>query len=92
MNMISVLIYYFLVVSVVTFIVYGIDKLKAKKSWRRISEFTLLMLAFMGGSAGAWVGMNVWRHKTRHKKFRYCVPVFLLLHIGLLFFCWYTTI
>ncbi|MDE6002497.1 MAG: class A beta-lactamase [Prevotella sp.] len=91
MNMTSVLTYYFLAVSVVTFIVYGIDKLKAKKSWRRISEFTLLMLAFMGGSAGAWVGMNVWRHKTRHKKFRYCVPVFLFLHIGLLFFCWYMT-
>lgn len=91
MNITNVLIYYFLAVSVVTFIAYGIDKLKAKRAWRRIPESTLLMLALMGGSAGAWVGMNVWRHKTLHKKFRYSVPVFLLLHIGLLFFCWHTT-
>lgn len=91
MNIPDMLIYYFLAVSVITFIVYGIDKLKAKRAWRRIPESTLLLLAFIGGSAGAWVGMNVWRHKTRHKKFRYCVPIFLLLHIGLLLFCWHTT-
>ncbi len=90
--MIAILICYFLIVSVITFFVYGIDKLKAKKSWRRISESTLLWLAFMGGSLGAWAGMKVWRHKTLHKKFRYGVPAFLILHIGLLGFCWYTTL
>lgn len=89
--MINTLIGYFFIINVITFIVYGIDKLKAKKSWRRISESKLLWLAFMGGSFGAWGGMQVWRHKTLHKKFRYGVPAFMLLHIGLLGFCWYTT-
>lgn len=89
--MTKILLSYFLIVSVITFFVYGIDKLKAKKSWRRIPESRLLWLAFIGGSFGAWGGMQVWRHKTLHKKFRYSVPAFMLLHIGLLGFCWYST-
>lgn len=79
---------YILILSIITFFVYGIDKLKARKSRRRISESTLLWLAFMGGSFGAWGGMQVWRHKTQHNKFRYSVPIFMLMPIGLLGFCW----
>ena len=56
-----------LVINVITFVVYGIDKLKAKKHWWRISEATLLLLAAAGGSIGAWLGMKVWHHKTMHK-------------------------
>lgn len=59
-----------LVINVITFVVYGIDKLKAKKHWWRISEATLLLLAAAGGSIGAWLGMKVWHHKTMHKKFK----------------------
>ena len=47
----------------------------------RIPEATLLMLAVVGGSVGAWLGMKAWHHKTRHMKFRYGVPVILLLQI-----------
>lgn len=72
---------YLLIVNVGTFIIYGVDKLKAKEHWWRISEFTLLLLAFVGGSIGAWLGMKVWHHKTLHKKFKYGVPVILFLQI-----------
>uniref|UniRef100_UPI0040285E86 DUF1294 domain-containing protein n=1 Tax=Candidatus Limisoma sp. TaxID=3076476 RepID=UPI0040285E86 len=69
------------VVNAVAFIVYGIDKYRARNGKWRIPEATLLMLAVVGGSVGAWLGMKVWHHKTRHRKFRYGVPAILLLQI-----------
>ena len=64
-----VLLIYIAVMSVITFFAYGIDKLKAKhKSWR-ISEKTLLWLGGLGGALGGLIGMNVWRHKTKHRYF-----------------------
>lgn len=60
---IELFIYYILAVNVITFVVYGIDKLKAKKGWWRIPEATLLLLAAIGGSIGAWCGMMLFRHK-----------------------------
>lgn len=77
---------YLLIVNIFTFIVYGVDKLKAKEHWWRISEATLLFLAVVDGSVGAWVGMKVWHHKTMHKKFKYGVPIILLLQAVL--FCY----
>ena len=73
---------YLLIINVVTFFVYGIDKVKAKHSWWRIPESTLISLAVIGGSIGAWLGMRAWRHKTRHKKFRYGIPAILLVHLS----------
>ena len=73
-----------LILNVVTFFVYGIDKFKAKKSLWRIPESTLLILAALGGSVGAYLGMKVWHHKTLHKKFSLGVPAILLLHLALL--------
>ena len=75
---------YLLAINVATFLVYGIDKLKAKRAKWRIPEATLLLLAAVGGSIGAWLGMKVWRHKTLHMKFRYGVPLILLLQIALI--------
>jgi len=69
------------VVNAVAFIMYGIDKYRARNAKWRIPEATLLMLAVVGGSVGAWLGMKVWHHKTRHRKFRYSVPAILLLQI-----------
>ena len=74
---------YLLVINAVTFIVYGIDKYKAKHAKWRISEATLLLLAVFGGSIGAWLGMKVWHHKTMHKKFKYGVPVIFILQVAL---------
>ena len=77
----NALLYYLIVINVVTFLVYGIDKWKAKQGSWRISEATLLVLAVIGGSIGALLGMKVWRHKTQHKKFKYGVPTLLIIQI-----------
>ncbi len=77
---------YLAVLNAVTFVVYGIDKFKAKKSKWRISETTLLGLAAIGGTFGAWLGMMAWHHKTLHKKFRFGIPLILIAQIVLLLF------
>ncbi len=81
--MVAFILFYLLVINVVAFIVYGIDKHRAKHARWRIPEATLLLLAALGGSLGAWCGMGVWHHKTRHRKFRYGVPVIFVLQAGL---------
>ena len=78
--------YYLLVVNTLTFLLYGIDKHKAKKARWRISEATLLMMAVIGGSIGAWAGMRLWHHKTMHKKFKYGIPLIILLQVALVFY------
>jgi uncharacterized membrane protein YsdA (DUF1294 family) len=83
--MANALLYYLIVINVVTFLVYGIDKWKAKQGSWRISEATLLILAVIGGSFGALFGMKVWRHKTMHKKFKYGLPLILLAQIALIY-------
>jgi len=81
----NALLYYLIVINIVTFLVYGIDKWKAKQGSWRISEATLLILAVIGGSIGALLGMRVWYHKTMHKKFKYGLPLILLVQIALIY-------
>ena len=71
-------------VNVITFVVYGIDKLKAKKGKWRVPETTLLLLAIVGGSVGAWCGVKVWHHKTMYAKFKYGIPLIMAMQAGLL--------
>ncbi len=78
------LFYYLIVINVITFLVYGLDKWKAVNQKWRISEASLLTLAVVGGSLGAWIGMKVWHHKTLHRKFSLGVPLILLIHVVLL--------
>lgn len=75
--------YYLLAINVLTFLLYGIDKYKAKKGQWRISEATLLTMAAIGGSIGAWSGMRLWHHKTMHKKFKYGIPVIIIIQVAL---------
>ena len=72
---------YLLAVNIVTFLLYGIDKYKAKKGRWRISEAILLLMAVIGGSIGAWAGMRLWHHKTMHKKFKYGIPIIIILQV-----------
>ena len=81
----NVLLYYLIAVNTLTFVVYGIDKWKAKQGSWRISEATLLMLAVIGGTIGALFGMQVWHHKTMHLKFKYGLPLILLAQIALMY-------
>ena len=77
------LLIYFVVINAATFLTFGIDKWKAKKAKWRIREAALLTLAVLGGSIGAWLGMQVWHHKTLHKKFKYGVPAILIIQLAL---------
>lgn len=78
--------YYLAAINVITFLIYGIDKWKAKKHKWRISESTHLMLAVIGGSVGAWIGMKTWHHKSLHKKFKYGIPFILTLQLALMIY------
>ena len=82
--MIALLLSCIIAVNVITFVVYGIDKLKAKKGKRRVPEATLFLLAIVGGSVGAWCGVKVWHHKTMHVKFKYGIPLIMDMHAVLL--------
>ena len=75
-----------ILINLVTFFVFGLDKLKAKRkvkreAIRRVPEKTLFLLAAIGGSIGALLGMKVWHHKTLHKSFRFGIPAILILQI-----------
>lgn len=76
------LIYYLLAVNVLTFIVYGVDKWKARRGRWRVPEAMLMGLAALGGSVGAWLAMQLFRHKTLKKKFRYGVPALFVLQVA----------
>ena len=82
-----------ILINVVTFCAFGLDKWKAKRkekkeSVRRIPEKRLLALAALGGSVGALLGMRAFRHKTLHKAFRLGIPAILALQILIPFGLW----
>ena len=80
-NLQKIIVIYLIVINVVTFFIYGIDKWKAVRSKWRISEAMLLGLAVIGGSIGAWLGMKVWHHKTMHKNFKYGIPAIIVIQL-----------
>ena len=75
---------YLVIINIVTFCLYGIDKSLAVKEKWRISNCVLLGLAALGGSIGAWAGMYTFRHKTQKWYYTITVPVMLLLQITLI--------
>ena len=79
----NIILGYLLAVNIATFFLYGIDKYKAKKGRWRISEAILLLMAVIGGSIGAWAGMRLWHHKTMHKKFKYGIPIIIIIQVAL---------
>lgn len=70
---------YFCCINLIAFIAFGIDKRRARKNKWRIPELTLIMLAAIGGSAGALIGMFFWHHKTKKLKFLLAIPTFFVL-------------
>lgn len=89
MDVIIILIVYFVSVNIAGFVMMGVDKWKAKKQLFRIPEATLFTIAIIGGSAGCIAGMFTFHHKTRHWYFVYGMPAILILQIGLAFFLSY---
>ena len=80
----NILIAYLVIINIVTFCLYGIDKSAAVKEKWRIPNHVLLGLAAVGGSIGAWAGMYTFRHKTQKWYYTITVPVMLLLQITLI--------
>ena len=70
-----------IIINILSFILYGIDKLKAIKKKERISEKTLILIGILGGSIGSLIGMNLFRHKTKKLKFIISLPLILIIHI-----------
>ena len=87
--LIKIFAYYLLAINLITFLTYGIDKYKARKGKWRIPEKTLLLLAAVGGSIGAFLGIKFFHHKTMHKKFKYGVPAILFIQLILAAFLIY---
>lgn len=74
------------VMCLISFILFGVDKAKAKRHAWRIPEKVLFGSAFIGGALGALIGMQVYRHKTKHLSFKILIPLFLVLNIVSVFF------
>lgn len=84
---------YLTLITLITFLVFGLDKWKAKRksahsSVRRVPERTLFLLAAAGGSIGALLGMNVFHHKTLHRSFRIGIPLILIAQLALVGGLW----
>lgn len=77
---------YLIGINVLTFLIYGADKWKARRGKWRIPEETLIWLAIVGGSVGALLGMHLFRHKTKHKKFMIGIPAILLIQVVLILY------
>lgn len=75
---------YYICVNIIAFILYGLDKKYAREGRWRTPEKTLLGIAMIGGAAGAWIGMQTFRHKTKHMSFRMLVPLFAVVHVWML--------
>lgn len=87
------LVIYLLVINIATFVVFGIDKVKAVKNKWRIRIITLLGMAFIGGSIGGLAAMYAFRHKTKIDYFTVGIPLIMVMQIFVLlyfFFVWYT--
>lgn len=82
----TALILWVILIGMVTFAIFGIDKRLAIRHRRRISEKTLLVLSAIGGAFGAYAGMKFFHHKTMKRKFR-LVSVFAIMWGILLFAC-----
>ena len=74
--------------NLIVFLVYGLDKGKARKGSYRISEKTLLMMTYVGGGLGAWAGGTHFRHKTQKKYFQLAWAIGVLIDALLLYWMW----
>lgn len=86
---VQLLLGYLAVINVIAFALMGIDKSKAKRRAWRIPEKTLFLSAILGGSIGAILGMQTFRHKTKHWYFQYGLPAILILQIILVLILWH---
>ena len=82
------LIIYVAVMSLIAFAAFGLDKYKAKTDKWRTPEKTLFLLAIIGGGVGAFLGMQVFRHKTKHTQFVIGIPAIMIAQLILIGWLW----
>ena len=75
-----------ILINLLSFAVFGLDKLQAVRHRRRVPERTLLLLALIGGAAGELAAMYLFHHKTLHKKFSWGLPLILILQVALIIY------
>lgn len=81
----KILLSYLISINIVGIVLYALDKAFSKqKGHRRIPERTLLWIARMGGGVGCWLGMALFRHKTKHIRFKVLVPLWTVIWIALI--------
>jgi uncharacterized membrane protein YsdA (DUF1294 family) len=78
--------WYLIVVNIIGFVLMGADKRKARRQEWRISEKTLWITIFIGGSIGSYLGMKQFHHKTKHTSFKMGVPLVIVLQAALFIF------
>lgn len=72
---------YLVVINLIAFVLYGIDKKRAIRNELRIRESVLLWIARLGGAIGSWLGIKSFHHKTKHTKFRVIVPLWIVIWV-----------
>lgn len=77
--------YYLIFINLIAFITMGLDKYFAIKDMYRIREKNLLFLAIIGGATGSYLAMKYFRHKTKHKTFKYGVPIMIVINYYLIY-------
>ena len=86
--MLTILAIYLVLINIAAFAAYGMDKRNAKRNEWRTPESVLLLLAAVGGSVGAYAGMQFFRHKTKHLKFTIGVPAIFIVQVVLAVIIW----
>lgn len=82
--MIEILLGIAVIMSIIAFIMMGVDKSLARHNKRRISEKALMLSALFMGGAGAYIGMHTFRHKTKHLKFTLGVPLLIVVNVAII--------
>ena len=71
---------YIVIINIISFIAFGVDKSKSEKNQWRIKESTLIIISLLGGSSGSMMGMIVFHHKLSKKKFYIGIPLIFILN------------
>jgi len=82
----KLLLLYLIIVNFICLLLFFVDKKRAQSGRYRIRERDLFLWALVGGAPGGWLGMYLFRHKTRHFKFKFGFPLIILLQLGIIYY------
>lgn len=85
-NLLLYIIIYYIVINLISFLAMFYDKRQAINNGYRVSEKTLFTLALIFGGVGIYLGMLVFRHKTKHLTFKILIPVIICINISILIY------